>query len=82
MSTDTQEMYYSSKCKQFLIDQGYSYRVVTDLDGMGKAEWNLDSKEEELELISKVRATDDRGVSEGSNADVNECYLPSDALIN
>lgn len=27
VSQDTQEMYYSSKRQQFLIDQGYSFKV-------------------------------------------------------
>lgn len=27
VSTDTQEMYYSTKRQQFLIDQGYSFKV-------------------------------------------------------
>ena len=27
VSTDTQEMYYSAKRQQFLIDQGYSFKV-------------------------------------------------------
>ena len=31
VSRDTQEMYYSSKRQQFLIDQGYSFKVVTNL---------------------------------------------------
>lgn len=29
VSTDTQEMYYSTKRQQFLIDQGYSFKVGT-----------------------------------------------------
>lgn len=31
VSKDTQEMYYSTKRQQFLIDQGYSFKVVTNL---------------------------------------------------
>uniref|UniRef100_A0A0D9YDG6 DNA 3'-5' helicase n=1 Tax=Oryza glumipatula TaxID=40148 RepID=A0A0D9YDG6_9ORYZ len=31
VSTDTQEMYYSTKRQQFLIDQGYSFKVITSL---------------------------------------------------
>lgn len=27
VSTDTQEMYYSSKRQQFLVDQGYAFKV-------------------------------------------------------
>jgi DNA excision repair protein ERCC-3 len=31
VSKDTHEMYYSSKRQEFLIEQGYSFRVLTDL---------------------------------------------------
>ena len=31
VSKDTQEMYYSTKRQQFLIDQGYAFKVVTGL---------------------------------------------------
>ena len=31
VSQDTQEMYYSTKRQQFLIDQGYAFKVITNL---------------------------------------------------
>jgi DNA excision repair protein ERCC-3 len=31
VSSDTQEMFYSAKRQQFLIDQGYTFKVVTNL---------------------------------------------------
>jgi DNA excision repair protein ERCC-3 len=31
VSKDTQEMYYSTKRQQFLIDQGYSFKVCSTL---------------------------------------------------
>jgi DNA excision repair protein ERCC-3 len=31
VSTDTQEMYYSAKRQQYLIDQGYTFKIVTNL---------------------------------------------------
>lgn len=31
VSTDTQEMFYSAKRQQFLIDQGYTFKIVTNL---------------------------------------------------
>ncbi len=38
VSKDTQEMYYSTKRQQFLIDQGYSFKVITNLlDAAGTA---------------------------------------------
>ncbi|KAJ2779224.1 DNA repair helicase RAD25 [Coemansia javaensis] len=34
VSKDTQEMVYSTKRQQFLIDQGYSFKVITHLEGI------------------------------------------------
>ncbi|KAJ1735910.1 DNA repair helicase RAD25 [Coemansia biformis] len=34
VSKDTQEMLYSAKRQQFLIDQGYSFKVITHLEGI------------------------------------------------
>jgi DNA excision repair protein ERCC-3 len=31
VSADTQEMYYSAKRQQYLIDQGYTFKIVTNL---------------------------------------------------
>ncbi|KAI8055267.1 putative DNA repair helicase RAD25 [Syncephalis plumigaleata] len=38
VSKDTQEMYYSTKRQQFLIDQGYAFKVITHLEGMDHME--------------------------------------------
>lgn len=34
VSKDTNEMYYSSKRQAFLVDQGYAFKVITNLNGM------------------------------------------------
>lgn len=34
VSKDTQEMYFATKRQQFLVDQGYSFKVITHLEGM------------------------------------------------
>lgn len=31
VSRDTQEMYYSAKRQQFLVDQGYAFKIVPNL---------------------------------------------------
>ena len=31
VSTDTKEMYFSTKRQQYLVDQGYTFKVVQDL---------------------------------------------------
>ncbi|KAJ4806498.1 DNA repair helicase XPB1 [Rhynchospora pubera] len=55
VSTDTQEMYYSTKRQQFLIDQGYSFKVITSLPPPDSGpELSYHSLDEQLDLLSKV----------------------------
>ncbi|GLC37001.1 General transcription and DNA repair factor IIH helicase subunit xpb1, partial [Pleodorina starrii] len=56
VSNDTQEMYYSTKRQQFLIDQGYSFKVVTNLlDAAAGAEGLMYSdRASQLDLLSRV----------------------------
>ncbi|ODN83005.1 hypothetical protein L202_01236 [Cryptococcus amylolentus CBS 6039] len=55
VSKDTQEMYYSSKRQGFLIDQGYAFKVITELHGL-KEMPNLvfPSVDEQLSLLESV----------------------------
>ena len=38
VSTDTQEMFYSAKRQQYLIDQGYTFKIVTNLCELSDAD--------------------------------------------
>ncbi|KAG8055786.1 hypothetical protein GUJ93_ZPchr0001g29754 [Zizania palustris] len=61
VSTDTQEMYYSTKRQQFLIDQGYSFKVITSLPPPDELP-NLKfyTLDDQLELLSRsLNAGDD-----------------------
>lgn len=55
VSKDTQEMFYSSKRQGFLIDQGYAFKVITELHGLHSMP-NLvfASKDEQLSLLESV----------------------------
>ncbi|KAK4400874.1 General transcription and DNA repair factor IIH helicase subunit XPB1 [Sesamum angolense] len=63
VSTDTQEMYYSTKRQQFLIDQGYSFKVITSLpppdSGPDLSYYRL---EDQLALLAKVLNAGDDAV--------------------
>ncbi|XP_031495189.1 general transcription and DNA repair factor IIH helicase subunit XPB1-like [Nymphaea colorata] len=60
VSTDTQEMYYSTKRQQFLIDQGYSFKVITSLPPPGSgSELGFHRLDEQLALLSKVLSAGD-----------------------
>ena len=55
VSKDTQEMYFSSKRQQFLIDQGYAFKVITHLHGMDAYPHLVyKTRAEQLELLSAV----------------------------
>jgi len=48
-------MYYSTKRQQFLIDQGYAFKVITQLDGMDNMkDLVYKTREEQIELVTTV----------------------------
>lgn len=64
VSQDTLEMYYSTKRQQFLINQGYSFRVLNNIHELVKQDTSgtlvcFRTKQEELNLLAKVRAAED-----------------------
>ncbi|KAK4787995.1 hypothetical protein SAY86_019314 [Trapa natans] len=60
VSTDTQEMYYSTKRQQFLIDQGYSFKVITSLPPPDSgADLSFYHLNEQLALLGKVLSAGD-----------------------
>ncbi|KAJ6701752.1 DNA REPAIR HELICASE XPB1-LIKE [Salix koriyanagi] len=63
VSTDTQEMYYSTKRQQFLIDQGYSFKVITSLPPPDSgADLSYHRLEDQLGLLAKVLSAGDDAV--------------------
>ncbi|EGF83306.1 hypothetical protein BATDEDRAFT_34108 [Batrachochytrium dendrobatidis JAM81] len=55
VSKDTEEMYYATKRQQFLIDQGYSFRIITHIEGMDdSAGLAYSSLKDQLELLNTV----------------------------
>lgn len=79
VSTDTQEMYYSTKRQQFLIDQGYSFKVITSLppsdEGSRLSYHHLD---DQLALLGKVLSAGDDAVGlEQLEEDSDEIALNS-----
>ncbi|XP_077009598.1 general transcription and DNA repair factor IIH helicase/translocase subunit XPB isoform X2 [Tamandua tetradactyla] len=64
VSQDTQEMAYSTKRQRFLVDQGYSFKVITKLAGMEEEELAFSTKEEQRQLLQKVLAASDLDAEE------------------
>ena len=68
VSQDTQEMYYSTKRQQFLIDQGYAFKVITHLDGLENLpDLVFKTREEQIELISAVLLANESEADLGSD---------------
>lgn len=55
VSQDTREAFYSAKRQQFLVEQGYGYRVLRNLHN-GSSIQALNTKQEQLDLLAKVLA--------------------------
>ncbi|XP_028767458.1 general transcription and DNA repair factor IIH helicase subunit XPB1 isoform X2 [Neltuma alba] len=77
VSTDTQEMYYSTKRQQFLIDQGYSFKVITSLPPSGEeVSLSYYHLEDQLALLGKVLSAGDDAVGlEQLEEDADEIAL-------
>ncbi|KAI5928554.1 DNA repair helicase rad25 [Camillea tinctor] len=55
VSKDTAEMYYSTKRQAFLVDQGYSFKVITQLAGMeNMEELVFKTPKDRRELLQRV----------------------------
>ncbi|CAN4077690.1 unnamed protein product [Withania somnifera] len=77
VSTDTQEMYYSTKRQQFLIDQGYSFKVITSLPPSDSGpELSYHRLDEQIQLLGKVLSAGDDAVGlEQLDADADDVAL-------
>ncbi|XP_030066275.1 general transcription and DNA repair factor IIH helicase subunit XPB-like [Microcaecilia unicolor] len=64
VSQDTQEMAYSTKRQRFLVDQGYSFKVITKLAGMEEEELAFSTKKDQQQLLQKVLAASDLDAEE------------------
>ncbi|XP_026876623.2 general transcription and DNA repair factor IIH helicase subunit XPB [Electrophorus electricus] len=64
VSQDTQEMAYSTKRQRFLVDQGYSFKVITKLAGMEEEDLMFSTRDEQQQLLHKVLAASDLDAEE------------------
>jgi len=64
VSQDTLEMSYSRRRQRFLVNQGYSYKVVTKLAGMEEETLYYSTKQDQLELLQQVLAASDADAEE------------------
>ena len=71
VSTDTAEMVYSSKRQQYLVDQGYTFKVVRDLVERAMDDPScpdpFPSRQDELNLLSEVLAVETTRLDQEDN---------------
>ncbi|KAN0061471.1 DNA repair helicase RAD25 [Thecaphora frezii] len=68
VSKDTSEMFYSTKRQQFLIDQGYAFRVITHLVGMEDMPGLVyKTQAEQIELLQSVLIANESAADLGSD---------------
>lgn len=71
VSKDTEEMTYSAKRQQFLIDQGYSFNIITDIPEARTNENRVyKSKGQQKELLASILMAADEDLE--SNVDSEE----------
>ncbi|KAI9323698.1 P-loop containing nucleoside triphosphate hydrolase protein [Dichotomocladium elegans] len=82
VSRDTQEMYYSTKRQQFLIDQGYAFKVITSLEGMD-SDPNLVFKthQEQMDLLKSVLLTNDADLKDEELGNVDDVGRITDRKV-
>lgn len=82
VSQDTEEMYFSTKRQRFLVEQGYSFKVVTKIQGMDEeSELLFSSKKEQLEMLEKVLKASDADADE--EADLSGAFdSPSSGMVS
>ncbi|KAH8831522.1 DNA helicase [Flagelloscypha sp. PMI_526] len=77
VSKDTTEMYYSTKRQQFLIDQGYAFKVITQLQGIeDHPDLVFRKREDQIALLSQILAASDSEADIGNDIRAGEGDLP------
>lgn len=70
-------MYYSTKRQQFLIDQGYAFKVITHLDGLEDLpDLAYRDKDQQIELLSSVLLANESDAAVGGDVKGSEGDLP------
>jgi len=66
-------MYYSTKRQQFLIDQGYAFKVITHLEGLEQMpDLVYKSKHERIELLNAVMMENESSADLGTDVRASE----------
>lgn len=67
VSKDTDEMYYSAKRQQYLIDQGYTFKVYDDMNIENFDNRVFKTKEEQKELLASILLASEKDLEESDD---------------
>ncbi|KKY15903.1 putative dna repair helicase rad25 [Phaeomoniella chlamydospora] len=83
VSKDTMEMYYSAKRQAFLVDQGYAFKVITQLQGIENLP-NLAfrTQHERVELLTQVMLQNEAAVDVENVQDDLFSEMPATARLS
>ncbi|XP_033761271.1 general transcription and DNA repair factor IIH helicase subunit XPB-like isoform X2 [Pecten maximus] len=68
VTQDTMEVHYSLKRQRFLVNQGYSYKVITRFAGLEEENLAYRTKDEQMQLLQKVLAATEQDAEEEQGA--------------
>lgn len=77
VSTDTQEMFYSSKRQQYLIDQGYTFKIVTNLSETA----DIDARERDFQYSTPEMDRELLRTLLNSDTEIEKSQKSEDAAI-
>ncbi|KAJ3026305.1 hypothetical protein HK097_006481 [Rhizophlyctis rosea] len=75
VSKDTEEVYYAAKRRGFLVDQGYSFKVITDIPALrstscASSDLPYSTLEKQIELLHTVLVQSEKTLDDDEAADV------------
>lgn len=76
VSKDTEEMEYSAKRQQFLIDQGYSFNIITDIpESVMKENRVYKSKGQQKELLASILIASEKDMGSEESEDYDRLEI-------
>jgi len=72
ISTDTHEMFYSNKRQQYLVDQGYTFKVVTELYDKANFKGVYTNKDSQGELLEEILSADVESAARDENMAIRD----------
>ncbi len=78
VSTDTEEMYYATKRQQFLVDQGYEFKIITNIADGESADNFYSTLDQQLSLLNTVLLSSESDLIEEEPEDAEIVITTSD----